>query len=794
MQYGVKVDTYKKTQEKKDIIKIGDDLATAFVMAIIGALISRVIFYLNTENIVGIAPFGVALLLSVIIRRNKKIIISVGLGVFIGYMTVNYNINCRYTNMIIVILLTIYGLLIDKFNIKIKNSIFYLLIVCSYFVYGMVINKYDVGVSITIALVNTIVVIPIYYIIKYGITCIEEFNTNYFFRAEEIISIGMIVCLMVSGIGEFNIVNIQIRNVIAYIVILSVAYTAGAPYGTAIGVAMGLIVGINSGDMVGFITLYSTAGLISGIFKDTGRLFTFLSYIVMYFAIAIYSRDLTIAPLLEIIFSGCIFLCIPNSLFNILQSEFDIDKKKDQCNEKELSEVKEEFTDKIKNLQCVLMTISKTLHHIGNNNKLMYKNKSTALIENLADRVCPKCSKCDKCWSRDFNITYNAFERLIKSYENGKVIFPNELEKMCLYKFDLLKDTERIISTLNNKEVLKDRLEEGRHLLANHVDNISDAIEEMLIDFNKEIEISDDFERIVRRALNKNGIQYKKIFCYRDASSRIKIKLTMGGCLGNKYCGKNVLPILNDIMNKKMCISGDGCNINPKTKECTILFEESPKFKVVSYGASALKEGEQYSGDTFSFGKSNNNKYINIISDGMGYGPEAGKESKATVDIVEKFIEAGFTKEAAINMINSIMAMKFEEDEKFSTLDLNIIDLYSGVISFVKVGAVASFIKRGKKVKRIISNMPPFGVVDKVEIEEVREHVKSGDVVITLSDGIVDVNKEKIGEYNWIEEFLVSSSKEPKQLAEDILDKAKELSGGRIKDDMSVIVSKVYSL
>jgi len=67
-------------------------------------------------------------------------------------------------------------------------------------------------------------------------------------------------------------------------------------------------------------------------------------------------------------------------------------------------------------------------------------------------------------------------------------------------------------------------------------------------------------------------------------------------------------------------------------------------------------------------------------------------------------------------------------------------------------------------------------------------------LVITLSDGILDINKESLGNYNWLEEFLVSATKEPKQLATDILEKAKELSGGKVKDDMTVIVSKVYSL
>lgn len=794
MQYGVQVDTYKKTKERSQISKLLNNLSLVIIMMTIGILISRVIFYLNTENIVGIAPFGVAFLLSVIIKNNVQITLGTSVGICIGYLTVSNSINCKYVNLIIVGILSLYSLLMIKLDRRTKDGILYLIVSGSYLLYGVVVNGYDYGVSITIALVNTVIIVPIYYVVRYGIRCIEDFNTNYFFSSEEIISIGLIICLAVSGVGDLNIFDVEIRNILAYIVIVSIAFTGGATYGTAIGVAMGIIVGISSGNMMEGITIYSSAGLIAGIFKDTGRFFSFLSYIVMYFAISIYSRELSISPLIEVVLAGGVFLLIPKKVFTFLEGEIDGDKKKIECNEREIGELKQEFSDKIKRLQKVLVTISKTLHDMNSNDKLMYKNKSTALIENLADSVCSKCSKCDKCWSRDFNTTYNALEKLIKSYESGKIYFPNELEKMCMYKFELIKDTERIVTNLNNKEILKERLGEGRELMANHVDNIYDAIGEMLMDFNKEISISEDFERVIRRALNKNGIQYKKIFCYRDSNSRTKVKITMNKCIGERYCAKNILPILNSIMNRKMCIAQEGCTINPENNECVVLIEESPRYNIETYGASAAKEGEKYSGDTFSFGKSRNGKYMNIISDGMGYGPEAGKESKATVDIIEDFIDAGFSKEAAINMINSIMTMKFEEDERFSTLDLNLLDTYSGEISFVKVGAVASFIKRGKKIKAIVSNMPPFGLVDKVEIDEVKENVKGGDLIITLSDGILDINKESLGKYNWLEEFLVSASKDPKQLAEDILEKAKELSGGKVKDDMTVIVSKVYSL
>ena len=156
-----------------------------------------------------------------------------------------------------------------------------------------------------------------------------------------------------------------------------------------------------------------------------------------------------------------------------------------------------------------------------------------------------------------------------------------------------------------------------------------------------------------------------------------------------------------------------------------IIIEETPKYHVASYVATSPKYGEKYTGDSFTFGKSEDGTYLSIISDGMGSGPEAGIESKVAVDLVEKFITTGFSDTTAINTVNSIMGMKFSEDEKFTTLDLNIIDLYSGEADFIKVGGVASFIKRGEEIRVIKSESLPFGILDSVDVNSVRKEIKA---------------------------------------------------------------------
>ncbi len=112
--------------------------------------------------------------------------------------------------------------------------------------------------------------------------------------------------------------------------------------------------------------------------------------------------------------------------------------------------------------------------------------------------------------------------------------------------------------------------------------------------------------------------------------------------MGSQTCIKTVLPIISETIGKNMSIGSEGCNINSKNNMCEIVIEEAPKYHINSHVAVATKEGEKFTGDSYSYGRTKDGNYITVISDGMGSGPEAGLESKVSVEIIEKFMEVGF--------------------------------------------------------------------------------------------------------------------------------------------------------
>jgi stage II sporulation protein E len=779
------VNTKRKTFTKTSVMRLG-------IILLVGILLGRVNLLLNQSDSLGIAPIGIAYLIAVVVKEDRRNGFIAAIGIAIGYLSINELLSDRYVYLIAVILITIYYVFIPTAKRK-KSELFgFIIILSSFFGYGFLIDKYELGVDITLCLVQTLIVIPIYYVIKYALNSLDEINTNYFFSSEEIVSIGILLCLLVSGIGNINLFDYSIRNICALTLVFAIAYVGGAAYGAMIGVSMGIMLGISANDMMYSVAFFGVGGLIVGVFKDTGKIFSILAGIIIYFALALYSNEVTLKLGIEVLAGSILFLLIPKPVYKSIEVEINPYRKKASLGEIQLNSIKEEFTFKLKELTNVLITISKCLGNTSDNERLLIKSKGSALVENLADRSCSNCENKFICWERDFHQTFNSFQMLIQSYEDGNLAIPIDLQKRCIKNFTLLKCTEGIVNNYNVNEAIKERLAEGRNILSTHISNISCTLDHLLNDFKREVCIDTDLERIVKRILNKNSIYYNDVFCYIDKNGRVKIRISMNGCQSSTYCEKSIIPLLNNTMRMKLCIGDDGCSINSKTNECIVTMEEKPKYHMVSYGSIEPKSGECEIGDSYTFGKTASGTYMTILSDGMGSGPEAREESKSTVELVEKLMEAGFNEDITVNTINSIMGMRFAEGEKYSTLDLNKIDLYTGETIIVKVGAAPSFIKRGRDVKAVNSKNLPFGLIDEVDVEVIKEVLKPGDLLINISDGVLDIDKSNPEKSTWIEEYLKKINGNPRELSEKLLEKAKYLSNGIIKDDMTVVVSKVY--
>ena len=150
------------------------------------------------------------------------------------------------------------------------------------------------------------------------------------------------------------------------------------------------------------------------------------------------------------------------------------------------------------------------------------------------------------------------------------------------------------------------------------------------------------------------------------------------GCVTTRELTKAVAGALNRRMipeKDTKTLIGKGVNL--------YTYEEEPRFQAIYGVARMVKDGAAVSGDNFSFLEPESGKMVMCLSDGMGSGSLACKESEMVIELVEKFLEAGFDVETAARMMNSAMVMKGQED-LFSTVDISELDLYDGTCRFYR--------------------------------------------------------------------------------------------------------------
>lgn len=794
MQYGIEVNTYKRVspQKTKRKVNISKPIVMAVMYFIVGLLVSRVSIPITNE--IALAPFGIAYCWALITINSDKKNILAFLSVLLGYITIYNTIDISWIYLLATCILFLYSKV--KSNIRTNMQITTIslgLLVC-FFVYSFIFSEMTLSETLFYSAIKSLSIVPIYCIFKYSLNCMDNISSNYMFNTEELISICLLACFAVVGIGNGTIYNISVQNIFSLFVVLLTAYIAGSGFGAAIGVCIGFISGIAGSDMIATISLYSVCGMITGVFKDIGKVFSVLAYSLSFFIVAMYGETLTLYPMIELLIAAVAFMLIPNKILRKIAREFNKEEKIEQVQDIQIKGIKEEFENRVDSLRGVLSTMSTSISNLTENDKLLLKNKESALVESLADRVCVTCKCKDECWGGDLHLTYSLFTEMISSCEAGELIVPKELEEKCDKQDILSHDVEDLISIYQAKETAKNRLTEGRLMIANHINSMSLKLGEMIREFESDVDTCVNIDKVLRKRCIKQGVRFEDIYSYTDNSGRLKIKITLKAGDDERYCVNKILPMINNMVKMPVSVCDSESFIDVESGLWKVVVEETPKFLVKSYSAVEIKDGEEFSGDNYYFGKSSTGEHITIVSDGMGSGAGAGVESKICIDLIEKYLESGYSIDTAVDVVNSVMAMKFSEDEKFATLDYNSIDLYTGEATFLKFGGVISFIKKGEFVEVVKNDSLPFGIIDNLEVDKVRSKLNDGDIVITITDGVIDVDKENIGGYLWLKEFLENYDSGVDSLARDILNRAKNISVDKVLDDMTVVVSKIHSV
>lgn len=206
-----------------------------------------------------------------------------------------------------------------------------------------------------------------------------------------------------------------------------------------------------------------------------------------------------------------------------------------------------------------------------------------------------------------------------------------------------------------------------------------------------------------------------------------------------------------------------------------------PQVRVEYAKCTASKQGEKVCGDTVSFFETDDGYFYCLLSDGMGSGRDAALSSRLAAIMLEKLLTVGADKADALRMLNKALQQK--EKEVFATVDLLEIDRYTSVATLIKAGAAPTLLFRRGVCRRFESKTPPAGIMRDVIAEKRTFKVQKGDVLLLLSDGVLQVG-DSDGELPTV------SAGNAHAVASAVMTAARSRS--ECSDDMSVCAIRVY--
>lgn len=220
-------------------------------------------------------------------------------------------------------------------------------------------------------------------------------------------------------------------------------------------------------------------------------------------------------------------------------------------------------------------------------------------------------------------------------------------------------------------------------------------------------------------------------------------------------------------------------------------FFEEVNFLTISGTARRTREDEDCSGDNFTVMEMNTGQTFMSICDGMGSGKKARQYSEMVIDMLERLLESGFSESTSLKLINSILLTGNQWQEP-AAVDMALIDQYSGICQFLKLGAACTYIKRGNWVECIKSTSLPMGVFEEVDVETITKKLYDGDFVVMISDGIVDALQCEDKEEAMGRLIMEINTSSPREMALHILSKALAMTDGVPKDDMTVLCTGIW--
>lgn len=574
--------------------------------------------------------------------------------------------------------------------------------------------------------------------------------------------------LVISGLGFFRIGIVNLGMLAAVWSALIYGFANGPVHGALGGLMCGLALALDGHDSRVAIAM-ALGGMMAGL-PSVGRMrWICLPLMAAANLLAWFVTPLTNAPLSwwAAVLGGTAFAATPANWIDRLKPYLHGTDTGDRSMENAF------VTQRIASMQEAIRNLAHALPELG------VEEATTG--EDLGSLLCAQCANRELCWGRSRSSTEKMLEASMEMSKRGEEINEDTLPALaqhgCLRSEvigELARDAH-LYRKRRSAAMQKARYE--RELTLTHLAALSGTLGEL-----GAMTAGDSYHDLLAAHVISIALDELNI------PARLSYARRVDGHLQAALEVQSVMPIqkqLDRLLGHLAQNDGIALSIS-RSEKGRVELEEVPLYSASVGMASLCADGEKGSvcGDACSAKRCEGGRLLMMLCDGMGHGLKAHEQSEKTLELLLLLLEAGYTRRQAITAVNGIM-LGVEESERFSTVDLVDVDLWTGEVYGEKLGACASWVVRGSHMKKIEGSSLPLGILREAVPTAAQYRLHSGDILVLMSDGVADVFEDDDACRAALEDSVFI---QPQRMADAILRNALLASGGSPRDDMSVMV------
>lgn len=573
--------------------------------------------------------------------------------------------------------------------------------------------------------------------------------------------------------------GLSIGRVLAALAVLCAGTVSGLGAGACVGISAGLAMDLAAGRPL-YSMAFGFAGLFAGAFRRQGRLFSAVAFVLADGVVALWLWDT--APgasglLYEVFIASVIFVTLPERAFRSLSARLSPTVK--DGTDRRQAYVRERLEATAQAFKAVYESLRVSFHPGQDSGE-----NPARIFDRAANRVCVRCALRDTCWQRDYQATAGALnDGLTAMLERGKGVpddLPPWFASRCIHINDLLAAANEELSAFLYRRRYQHRLQESRAAVCRQYGELSRVLGDAAMELGRELTPEPIRERRLRQYLASKEIDGEGTVFY-DEHGRLRAEALVRD--GTVLAGEESRKALSQLFNVELRLAVT----RPERGRTRVIYTQAEPLAVTAGVAAKKRDGETVSGDAGAWFKGEDGVLWLLLCDGMGSGPEAGRESDLAIRLLEKFLRAGVVPEAALKTLNSALALRGEAEGGFTTVDLCRLDLFTGEGTVYKFGAAPTYLKKKGTVLRVTGATLPAGLAagERVEPDATPFHLEPGDCVVMLTDGVSDGEEDE-----WLKEALTAfDGASPKELARKLLEES--ASHASSPDDRTVMVLQV---